>query len=194
MGNKKQNHRELELRLDPDELKAKQSVRTTFRLTEKTINLLKVAAKHLGIKQKTLLDQLLEDEKALNLLADDAITHARNEHKCRPKTLVLSQKALDLIEEISYRNDIPRDFLIELSVARLVSYIDSLAETHSKRRALMEELEAHKFHLADLHERAGKMLAPDDVFLVRIKNLSERTTRQVEEIRKTVTDKSEFVY
>lgn len=189
--NQKKN---LELRLNPDELKAKQSVRTTFRLTDKTINLMKVAAKHLGIRQKTLLDQLLEDEKALNLLADDAITHARNENKCRPKTLVLSQKALDLIAEISYRYDVPRDFLIELSVARLASYINSLAETHAQRRALMQELDQHKARISELTEKAGKVLQQDDVFWVRLKNLSERTHKQVDEIRKTVKDKSEFAY
>ena len=192
MTNRKQ--KDLELHLDPDELKAKQSVRTTFRLTEKTINLLKVAARQLGIKQKTVLDQLLENEKALNLLADDAITYSRNENKCRPKTLVLSQKALDLIEKISYRYDIPRDFLIELSVARLASYINSLAETHAKRRTLMEELDQYSTQISDLLSKAGTMLQEDDVFKVKLGNLFDRTQKQVEEIRRTVKDKSEFAY
>ena len=128
------------------------------------------------------------------MLADDAITHARNENKCRPKTLVLSQKALDLIEEISYGKDIPRDFLIELSVARLSSYIDSLAKTHAQRWALMEELDQHQAGLSDITEKARKNLKQDDVFLVRVKNLLERTHKQVEEIRKTVKAKSEFAY
>ena len=194
MTNRKKYRKELELQLDPDELKAKQSVRTTFRLTDKTINLMKVAAKHLGIRQKTLLDQILEDEKALNLLADDAITYARNENKCRPKTLVLSQKALDLMGEISYRYDIPRDFLIELSVARLASYINSLAETHAKRRTFMEELDQYSTHISDLFNKAGNMLQEDDVFKVKLGNLFDRTQRQVEEIRKTVKEKSEFAY
>lgn len=194
MRNRKQKQKELELQLDPEELRAKQSVRTTFRLTEKTINLLKVAAKHLGIKQKTLLDQLLEDEKALNLLADDAITHARNENKCRPKTLVLSQKALDLIEKISYSYDIPRNFLIELSVARLASYVDSLAQTHAKRRAFWEELDQYTTQLVDMDRKAGKMLQDDDVFRVKLSNLSEKTVKHVEEIKKTVKSESEFAY
>jgi len=194
MRNTKQKQKELELQLDPEELRAKQSVRTTFRLTEKTINLLKVAAKHLAIKQKTLLDQLIEDEKTLNLLADDAITHARNENKCRPKTLVLTQKALDLIEKISYIYDIPRDFLIELSVARLASYINSLAQTHAKRRALLGELDQYKTQLADMAEKAGKILQDDDVFQVKLGNLVEKTVRQAEEIKKTVKNESEFVY
>ena len=58
----------------------------------------------------------------------------------------------------------------------------------------MEELERHKSRLAELVEKAGKMLEQDDVFLVRVKNLSEKTYKQVEEIRKTVRDKSEFAY
>jgi len=194
MRNRKQNQRELELQIDPDELIAKQSVRTTFKLTEKTINLLKVAAKHLGIKQKTLLDQLLEDKKALDLLADEAITYTRNENKCRPKTLVLSQKALDQIEGISSYREIPRDVLIELSVARLASYVNSLAKTHEKRELLMLELEQHNTQISDLFEKAGKMLKKDDVFWVRLKKLTERTHKQVEEIRKTVKDKREFAY
>ena len=48
------------LQIDADELKGRQSVRTTFKLPEKTINLLKISAKHLGIQQKTLLDQLID--------------------------------------------------------------------------------------------------------------------------------------
>lgn len=194
MRNGTRKQKELELQIDPDELKAKQSVRTTFKVTDKTINLLKVAAKHLSIKQKTLLDQLLEDEKALNLLADDAITYARNEKKCRPKTFVLSQKSLDKIEEVSSSHEIPRDFLIELSVARLAAYIDSLAATHEKRNVLLEELDQYKTQVADLAKKAEKLLQKDDLFKVKLKKLLERTQRQVEEIRKTVKDKGEFAY
>lgn len=194
MRNRKQNQRELELQVDPDELISKQSVRTTFKLTEKTINLLKVAAKHLGIKQKTLLDQLLEDKKALGLLADNAITYSRNENKCRSKTLVLSRKALDQIENVSSSLEKPRDFLVELSVARLASYVTSLAETHEKRGLLMEELDQHNTQLIDLLNKSRTILKKDDAFWVRLKNLTERTQKQVEEIRKTVKDKSEFEY
>jgi hypothetical protein len=194
MRNGKLKQKEQELQVDPHELIAKQSVRTTFKLSEKTINLLKVAAGHLGIKQKTLLVQLLEDKKALDLLADDAITYARDENKCRPKTLVLSQKALDQIETVSSYWEIPRDYLIELSVARLTSYVNSLALTHEKRGLLMEELDRHNTHVSDLFKKAGTMLEEDDVFWVRLKNLTERTQKQVEEIRKTVKDKSEFAY
>ena len=128
------------------------------------------------------------------LLADDAITHARDENKCRPKTFVLSQKALDQIEKISDSYDTPRDFLVELSVSRLSSYIDSLAQTHEKRRTLFEDLDLYSGHLNDLLGKASAELKEDDVFLIKVENLTKRTQKLVSEIRKTVKDSSEFIY
>ena len=194
MKNSKQKTKAQELQLDTGELKAKQSVRTTFKLPEKTINLLKVSAKHLNIKQKTLLDQLLEDEKALKLLAEDAVSHYRNEDLCRPKTFVLSQKALDQIEEVSCRCEVPRDFLVELSVSRLASYIDSLAETHQKRRTLFKDVDLCREQLDELLAKASAELKTDDVFLLKVENLTKRTQKLVNEIKKTVKAQSEFIY
>jgi hypothetical protein len=194
MRKKQKRSKEQELQLDTEELRAKQSVRTTFKLPEKSINLLKVSAKHLGIKQKTLLDQLLEDEKALELLADDAVSHTRNEDECRPKTFVLSKKALDQIEDVSCSYEVPSDFLVELSVSRLASYVDSLAETHDKRRTLMKELDRYRDQLEELSVKANSILKEDDVFGIKVENLTKRTRKIVGEISKTVKDKSEFIY
>ncbi|NNK56910.1 MAG: hypothetical protein HKP44_06320, partial [Desulfofustis sp.] len=180
--------------LDTEELRAKQSVRTTFKLPEKIINLLKISAKHLSIKQKTLLDQLLEDDKALELLAEEALSHSRNEKHCRPKTFVLSQKALDQIEEVSNTYEIPRDFLVELSVSRLSTYIDSLAQTHEKRRNFFKDLDLCREQLDNLLGNAGAELKEDDVFLIKVENLATRTRKLVSEIRKTIKDEEEFIY
>ncbi len=186
--------RERELQLDAVELENKQSVRTTFKLREKTINLLKVSAKHLGIKQKTLLDQLLENEKALGLLAEDGATYSRDENGCRSKTFVLSKKALDKLEAVSSSYRVPRNFIVELSVLRLTSYIDSLAETHQKRRSLLKEFDKCKGQFDHLSEKAGAMLLAEDDFLIKVKSFTKRMKRQVDEIRKTVKDKGEFIY
>ncbi|MBT8345413.1 MAG: hypothetical protein KJO28_03840 [Desulfofustis sp.] len=193
---KKSEHRrrEQKLQLDTEELRAKQSVRTTFKLPEKIINLLKISAKHLSIKQKTLLDQLLEDDKALELLAEEALSHSRNENHCRPKTFVLSQKALDQIEEVSNTYEIPRDFLVELSVSRLSTYIDSLAQTHEKRRNFFKDLDLCREQLDNLLGNAGAELKEDDVFLIKVENLATRTRKLVSEIRKTIKDEEEFIY
>ena len=191
---RQQKSKEQVLQLDTEELRAKQSVRTTFKLPEKTINLLKVSAKHLGIKQKTLLDQLLEDKKALELLVDDAVNHSRDENDCRPKTFVLSKKALDQIEEVSSSYHPPRDILVELSVSRLVSYIDALAETHDKRRTLFNDLERYREQLEALSAKASAMLQEEDDFGIKVANLTQRTKKFVGELRRTVKEKSEFIY
>ena len=194
MGTRQLTSREQDLQLDTEKLRAKQSVRTTFKLREKTINLLKVSAKHLGIKQKTLLDQLLEDGKALELLTDDAVTHTRNENDCRPKTFVLSKNALDQVEDVSSRCTIPRDFLVEQSVSRLASYVDALAETHDKRRKVLNDLERYREHLEALSAEASAMLNEDDAFVVKMEDLTKRTRKYVEEIKKTVKENNEFIY
>ena len=52
-------------RLTVDDLKGKQSVRATFRLPQQVIELLTLIAGQLGIKQKSLFDQLIEDSAVL---------------------------------------------------------------------------------------------------------------------------------
>ena len=182
------------LQVDPDELKRRQSVRTTFKLPEKTINLLKVSAKHLGIKQKTLLDQLIEDEKILNLLAEEAQIHIRKDEDCRPKTFVLSKKALDLIDTVSNSYVVPRAFLVELSIERLASYIDALSETHEKRRTLLMEFDEYQKLLEELSNRTKAALEQEDPFRMKLEKLTKTTQRSIDDIRKTVKDKIEFIY
>ncbi|MFO7496112.1 MAG: hypothetical protein R6X05_10835, partial [Desulfobacterales bacterium] len=41
-----------------DDLRGRQSVRATFKLTESCINAIHIVAAHMGIKQKSLFDQL----------------------------------------------------------------------------------------------------------------------------------------
>ena len=45
-------------------LRGRQSVRATFKLTERSIDALSILACQLGIKQKTLFDQVVDDSEA----------------------------------------------------------------------------------------------------------------------------------
>lgn len=51
------------------DLRGRQSVRATFKLSEKAIDALSIVAIHLGIKQKSLFDQLINDTSSLSLIA-----------------------------------------------------------------------------------------------------------------------------
>jgi hypothetical protein len=191
---KKKIEQDISLQIDADELKGRQSVRTTFKLPEKTINLLKISAKNLGIQQKTLLDQLIEDETILNILAKEAQTHCRNDDDCRPKTFVLSRKALDLIDVMLDRYDIVRDILVDLSITRLASYIESLSEKHDQRRSLMKEIDKYQQLLEELSSKAKATFKQDDPFRMKLEILTQTTQKSVGEIRKIVKDKRDFIY
>ncbi|MFT5699849.1 MAG: hypothetical protein ACI8ZB_002717 [Desulforhopalus sp.] len=191
---KREIEKDIILQVDADELKKRQSVRTTFKLPEKTINLLKLSAKHLGIKQKTLLDQLIEDETILDILAKEAQTHSCIDNDCRPKTFVLSKKALDLIDVMLDRYDIARDILVELSITRLVSYIELLSEQHDQRRSLLKEMDKYQELLEDLSSKAKATFKEEDPFQMKLARLAQTTQKSVGEMKKMVKDESDFIY
>lgn len=62
------------LKLNAQLLREKQLVRATFSLPDQIIDLLKVAAKHLNVLQKSLIDQLVEERISLENLAAAAQT------------------------------------------------------------------------------------------------------------------------
>ncbi|MBU2430178.1 MAG: hypothetical protein KKH99_05750, partial [Proteobacteria bacterium] len=51
------------------DLRGKQSVRATFKLSQKAIDAIGLVAIHMGIKQKSLFDHIIEDLDALDSLA-----------------------------------------------------------------------------------------------------------------------------
>ena len=59
-------------RASSSDLRGKQSVRATFKLSERAIDALSIVAIHLGIKQKSLFDHLIDDTRSLKVIARDA--------------------------------------------------------------------------------------------------------------------------
>ena len=95
---------------------------------------------------------------------------------------------------MSSRYDIARDLLVELSISRLVSYMDSLSETHEKRRTLLLEIDGYKSQLEKLLEKAHSMLKKEDPFLYKLETITKFTRKNIGDMRKTVKSKNEFVY
>jgi len=127
-------------RASQTDLRGRQSVRTTFKLTERTIDAVSIVATHLGIKQKSLFDHLIEDVQSLCSIADE-IKHGTFPKISRvQKTYVISRKSLSSLEQISKNYDAPRDALIEYSVQRLLPIIRKELEKHRKRKKILDEL------------------------------------------------------
>ena len=93
-------------------LRGRQSVRATFKLSEKAIDAISIVSVHLGIKQKSLIDHLFEDNESLNLIAKEAQSDEFEQPNRIQKTYVLSRKTLSCLDRTSRTFDTPRDALV----------------------------------------------------------------------------------
>ena len=151
-------------------LKKKQSVRATFRLPDEIINLLSVVASQLGLKQKSLLDQLVEDQGQLERLAEIKIAAAKTVKKeVRPKTYVISRNSLQILDSMARENNIPRDLLVEISIRRLIPILSSENEKQTKRKRIHQEVDAFFNQGEKLLQKASRLLGKDDDYYILIK-------------------------
>jgi hypothetical protein len=96
----------------------RQSVRTSFRLSEAGKDALKWLAKHHGITAKDVFDKFCQDS-VIEIYADMA-SKTRDDQtppkKSVRKTLVISKGALKTLNDFSTKNQIPRDELVDSSL------------------------------------------------------------------------------
>lgn len=161
------------------QLRAKQSVRTTFRLPEKSIQAISILARQLGIRQKSIFDHLMQELDA----ADKSIQNEeRNTEPRVPKTFVISKGTLDYLEQISRRYSIPRDILMEHAINRILPLLDEEKHKHSKRKKVLEQLNAlSKESLSALNQSMGE-LGEDDPVNIEL----HKMVRNIENSRRAV--------
>lgn len=143
-------------------LRGKQSVRATFKLTEGCIEAISIVATHLGIKQKSLFDHLVEDSHLLKSIASEIRNIQYKERQRIQKTYVLSRNSLILLDRISKNYNAPRDALVEYSVQRLLPIIAKEREKHAKRKELFLEISEHFGKGKQILEKAVKTLGDED--------------------------------
>jgi len=146
----------------PSELRGRQSVRATFRLSERAIEALSIVSFHLGIKQKSLFDHLLEDMEALNLIAE----RFRSEEFTQPnriqKTFVLSRRTLSSLDRVAKSFDTPRDALVEYSIQRLLPVIAKEREKHRSRKEVLEDMTQYLNEGNEILRKAKELLGDED--------------------------------
>ena len=146
----------------PSELRGRQSVRATFRLSERAIEALSVVSYHLGIKQKSLFDHLLEDMEALNLIAERFRSEEFDQPNRMQKTFVLSRRTLSSLEQVAKTFDTPRDALVEYSIQRLLPVIDKEREKHRLREEVFADMTHYINTGENLLRRARELLGEED--------------------------------
>ena len=144
------------------DLRGRQSVRATFKLSSRAIDALAVCAIHLGIKQKSLFDHLIDDIRALQTIAQEVNPAKFGKLDRVQKTYVLSRKTLMCLDEASQSLNAPRDALVEYSIQRLLPVIEQERKRHRKRKAYLEKMAAHLDAGDQLLRAARKDLGPED--------------------------------
>jgi hypothetical protein len=142
------------------DLRGRQSVRATFKLTDMCIEAIGIVATQLGIKQKSLFDHLFSDTQSLSAIASK-VRNAKLEASNRiQKTFVISRGALVSLEEVARSYNTPRDALIEISVQRLLPMIAEQRRRHAKRKAVFGRIQKHleegRKLLADAYAELGE--------------------------------------
>ena len=153
------------------DLRGRQSVRATFKLTEECIGAISIVATHLGIKQKSLFDHLVEDMSSLKTIARElknANMHAQNRVQ---KTFVISRKSLRSLESVSKSHNAPRDALVEFSVQRLLPIIINEQKKHQTRKKMRREIVTHLEAGKALLGRVKNALGTEDPVFSRMTSL-----------------------
>ena len=174
------------VQLTVDDLKKKQSVRATFKLPEKTIALLAMVARHLGIKQKSLFDQLNGDPAVLEQVMRDSREFVEDQGARQQKTFVISRDSLASLNATAKRENISRDLLLEISISRLLSVMAKEIEQHKKREKIAAEMREHLLQGKKLMNRAGRMLGDDDRLYEMLDKQSQLAHRHIDEIETIV--------
>ncbi len=144
------------------DLRGRQSVRATFKLSEGCIDAITIVATQLGIKQKSLFDHLSEDTQTLQSIARRLRNQRFDRRDRKQKTYVISRKTLNCLDDISRRYDAPRDALVEYSVQRLLPLIMRERRRHEKRKQMLSRIARHFKRGEKLLEELGSRLGKDD--------------------------------
>ena len=144
------------------DLRSRQSVRATFKLTEGCIDAISIVAAHLGIKQKSLFDHLVEDARSLNSIAREIQNIKLTKQGRIQKTFVISRRSLSSLDKASKNFNAPRDALVEFSVQRLLPIIAKERKKHEKRKEMLVEISKHFKEGKELLKKIRDLLGVED--------------------------------
>lgn len=167
-------------------LKGKQSVRATFKLPEHIIELLGIVATQLGLKQKSIFDQLVEDAEVLDKVAENAHEYALGQKERRQKTFVLSKRSVQVLDAVARRQNIARDVLVEISILRLLPVMNAEQEKHKKRSLIHQDMKAYLDHGKLLLQKADRLLGQEDQAYEMVKRIVDVCDEQVSELESII--------
>ena len=171
------------------DLKGRQSVRTTFKLSPRSIDALSLLAAQLGIKQKSLFDHLIDDTQTLKAIARDFDAPEKATERI-PKTYVISRRTLESLDRISRHYQTPRDILVEFSIERIMPLIQEERRKHENRKKLLKDLDVLLKNSRSLLAKAHSALDGDDPVLESLYRIAQAVDQGCDAID-TIIEKGE---
>ena len=168
------------------DLLGKKSVRATFKLHPTAIELLSVLAAHLGIKQKSLFDYLMEDEDALRALAASLPSHPAAKQPRIKKTFVVSQRSLAALEAVTKNSPASRDDLIERSIQRLLPILEKERIRYKRRTDALTKIRDHFKQGKVLMDDVKEMVGEEDALYQSLVAAIAAYTKAVAEMEKRI--------
>jgi hypothetical protein len=172
--------------LTADVLRGKQSVRATFKLPSEVIALLSVAANQLGLKQKSLFDQLVKDREVLEQAAVAMGSGNAAREQRQQKTYVVSRDSVLVLDAVAKTYGVPRDILVEISINRLVPVLNAEIEKQKKRKQVLAEMEEYLLQGLDLLNRTEQVLGTEDPATRHLEGMLALCRRNIGELRQQV--------
>lgn len=178
----------------PTDLRDRQSVRTTFKISQDSVETIGILAKHHGVSFKEIFDNLstqflkerflkklankeeLEQAPLLQQLAHIAekyMAQKGDQYADRQKGLVrksqvVSRGALRTLNEVSKEYQIPRDLLVDWSLVIMRDKFEKdIKATREKYQEAYEIIAELNSHASNAVEKLWELLDPDDPILER---------------------------
>jgi hypothetical protein len=125
------------------DLRGRQSVRVSFKLSPTCIEAISILGSHLRLKPKSLFDHMVQKSETLDAIAVKAM-EADTDHEPRlTKTYVISRDAAEVLDTVARSREVSRDALVEASVQHLMPLIQKERIRHVSRKALITKMERH---------------------------------------------------
>jgi hypothetical protein len=125
------------------DLRGRQSIRVSFRLTPKCIEAMNILGSHLRLKPKSLFDHMVQEPDTLAAIATKTKATIPEDLPRLVKTYVISRDAAEVLDRVAQARKISRDTLVETSVQHLMPLIHKAQVRHSARKTMVSKMEHH---------------------------------------------------
>ena len=168
------------------DLRGRQSVRATFRLSEACIDAISILAAQLGIKQKSVFDHLMEDDRALLDVARELKYAEIDRQEGIPKTFVISRRSLSFLETTAAEFNVPKDALVEHSIRRLLPVIAKERIKHEKRKELFMEFADNMAEGDKILSKAEDKVGENDMIVRKLGAAMAAYRNALEDVRRFI--------